>query len=947
VPQFITITAQVFFLERREQQMENVKKLATLAGALCFAAVLPCKVLAEEVVEEIVVTGSYIKRAPEDAPSPVRAIGREELEVSGNTQLSDMVMKLPSVVGSENVTAQEQSVGGAGAANINIRNLGLASTLILIDGKRVNVGTSISNQGEQFVDINRLPFIMVENIEILKDGASALYGSDAVAGVANFKLRNDFEGFEIQAMYQDSLKGREVKFDDYDLPEIYRSGIEGFSKDTSNDMDIGAIWGFGNDNTHFVIGGNYFEREPLHTVDRDYAIRDVIDGSVGGPSPFNLPQDMFGSLIIPGVGEIPAANLIEDSSCVALGSYRTRNSGLCSTKNDLLSRDIFSQERRKQLMATFTHAFNDQVEAYGHFGMSENTVTINQSPSFPITSQATFAADNPGLIYEVNNAIGSVLTTGTAPYGDDVSNRLSSQLLGTDYPLPVLTFVPGVVNPIDPDSVLSSIGSVTFNGVARPSVVHLDHAQGVPADVDGDGVVEAGEIFKGRNQSSVERETRLVMVGVRGDLSETWSFDASYSFSKEESVTKFFDTVSERLQNALNGYFGTGCDRNAPGQQPGEGLCTWFNPYGNSILEPDRVVLDGNGNPHTLGNDAAYTDALMGEGVVSGDTRLNVVDLIASTSSLFGWQMAGGGVGFAVGAQYREEKQRVGGNELATDPSFPFSFTGPTTPYSASQDIYAIFGELALPITDSLEAQLAVRYEDYGGDTGDTVDPKLALRWEALDNLVLRGSVGTSFRGPSLNQKFGRGTGLQFVVPPSQEVLDANFGPGTPSNLFGSGVFARLPTFGNEGLQPEESTNFNIGVIWSPIDSLSLSLDYFNYKYEDIIISEDFRGLANDCQVAWGLAGRPASILPDGSFNPDYLGVEPCNFRNLDGDASTPDILLDTQGNPLSVERSFENGTKVETDGLDLLARFNIDSDLGSFGATLDLSWFRHPTQPR
>lgn len=895
----------------------------------------------DRAIEEVIVIGSHIKRAAEDAPSPVRAISREEMLSKGNPQIADMVMKLPSVVGSENVSAQEQSVGGAGAANINIRNLGLASTLILVDGKRVNVGTSISNQGEQFVDINRLPFIMVENLEILKDGASAIYGSDAVAGVANFRLRNDFEGFEIQAMYQDSFKGRETNFDDYGLPEIYRAGIEGFSKDGSSDTDIGAIWGFGNDRTHFVVGGNYFERDPLHSVDRDFAVRDIVDGGVGGPSPFNLPQDMFASLIVPNVGEIPAANLIEDSSCVALGSYRTRNSGLCSTKNDLLSRDIFSQERRKQLMAVFTHELSDAVELYGHVGFSENQIVINQSPSFPITSQTTFTADNPGLIYEVNNAIQSVLNTGTAPFGDDVANRLSSQSIGSPYPLPVLAFVPGVVNPLDADAVLASIGSVTFNGVALPSVVHLLHAQGVPADVNGDGVVGPDEIFRWRNQSKIERDTRMFMLGARGDFNESWSFDASYSFSKEDSWHRFFDTVTQRLRDGLNGFFGTGCNPNAPGQAPGVGPCTWFNPFGNAILEPDRVVADGNGNLHTLGNDAAATAALFGEGIVTAETRLTVLDAVVSTPALFDWQLGGGSVGFAFGAQYREEKMSAGGNELATDQSFPFGFTGPSVPFSATQDVYAVFTELALPLTPSLDVQIALRYEDYGGDTGDTLDPKLAIRWQALDSVVLRGSVGTSFRGPSLNQKFGRGTGLQFTSPPELEVLEANFGPGTPASLFGSGVFARLPTFGNEALQPEESTNFNIGVIWTPNDAITLSVDYFNYDYDKIIVTEDFRGLANDCQVAWGLAGTPSATLPDGSVNPAYLAITPCNFRDLDGNPNTPDILLDAVGNPLSIQRTFVNGTQLKTSGLDVLARYFLDTaDAGAFSATLDLSWF-------
>jgi iron complex outermembrane receptor protein len=904
---------------------------------LGYAVVATSSAWAEEVIEEVVVLGSYIKRAPEDAPSPVRVIGREEMEAAGRPQLADYVMTLPSVVGSENVTAQEQNVAGAGAANINIRNLGLSSTLVLINGKRLNVGTSVSNQGENFVDINRLPSIMIENVEILKDGASATYGSDAVAGVANFKLRDRFEGFEIQGFYQDSFKGNEVSFNKVGLPEIYRPVIEARSKDTYSDLDLGAIWGFGNDKTHFVIGANYFKRDPLESVDRQFAINDIADDSVGLPSPFNLPQDMFGSVILaPGL-EIPGAALINDSSCVALGHYRTRNSGLCSTKLDLLSRDIFSKEERRQLLATFTHDLSDRVEIYGHFGGSETDVRINQSPSFPITSQVPFSSANPGFQFEVLNGFQSLLTTGTAPFGDDVNNRLASLLAGQPYPLPVLPFVPpelGGPNPLDPFAILSQVGTLTFNGVMRPSLLHLAQIAGVPADVDGDGVVEEGEIFRNRNQSTIDRETRVFMIGARGDLNDTWSFDTSFNYSSEKSITVFYDTVTDRLSDALNGWFGLGCDKDAYG--PGEGPCTWFNPFGSSMLLPDVVFPDGNGNLHTLGNDAAAVHALEGEGVATARSSLIVVDAIMSTNEFFGWELGGGGVGFAIGAQYRKEEYKAGGNELATDPSFPFAFTGPAIPFDADQDIWAIFTEFALPITEDLEFQLALRYENYGEQTGDTLDPKVAFRWQAADSLVLRASAGTSFRGPSLVQKFGTGTGLEFILPPPPEVVAAN----VPGQTFGSGVFARLPTYGNPGLQPEESVNFNIGVIWSPNENLSISLDYFNYDYEDVIVPDDFRGLANDCQINWGLAGRPVPQNVDGSFNADYLAVEACNFLDLDGDPGTPDIFLDTQGNPLTVQRSYVNGTDVENSGLDILARYTIPTDVGTFGATLDFAWF-------
>lgn len=920
------------------------------SARLCIAGVTMVVVASQTVsaqdgvIDEIVVTGSYIKRAPEDAPSPVRVIGREEMEAYGRPQLGDFVTTLPSVVGSENVTAQEQSVGGAGAANINIRNLGLASTLVLLDGKRLNVGTSVSNQSEQFVDINRIPSIMIENVEILKDGASAIYGSDAVAGVANFKLRSQFEGFEITGLYQDSFRDGDVSFSELDLPEQFRERVEARTNDSHSDFDIGAIWGFGNERTHFVIGANYFEREPLETLNREFATKRVLDPSVGGPSPFNLPQDMFAATRIPIGGgsfvEVPGTALISDSSCLALAHSRTRNSGLCSTKNDLLSRDIFSEEERKQLLATFTHQLSDDVELYGHFGGSENSVTINQSPSFPLTSQPTFSPDNPGFIFEVQNAFTSLATTGQVPFGDDVANRLSSQLAGVPLPLPVLGFVPveaGGFDITDPAAVLAGVGTITFNGVMRPSLVHLAEIEGVPADLDGDGEIEPGETFRNRNQSNIERDTRVFTLGARGAINDTWDFDVSYGYSEEDSTTEFYDTVTSRMQGALNGFMGVNCDRNAPGQLPGEGPCTWFNPFGTSILLPDTVVADGNGNLHTLGNDPFAVHQLEGQGVTEAETKLTVLDAITSTPSLLNMELPGGGVGFAFGLQYRKEEMRTGGNELATDPSFPFAFTGPSIPFSARQEILAAFTEFALPVTEEFELQLALRYENYSGNTGDTLDPKAAFRWEALDSLVVRGSVGTSFRGPSLVQKFGTGTGLQFITPPSAEVLEANFG--SPEQLFGSGVFARLPTFGNPDLEPEESVNFNVGLIYSPIEALTFSVDYWNYSYDDIIVGDDFAGLVNDCQIAWQFAGRPAS-LDSGEVTDDFLAIEPCNFRDVDNNPATADILLDTQGNPLSVQRSFTNGTELDASGLDFVIRYSQGTDAGVFGTTLDVSWF-------
>jgi outer membrane receptor protein involved in Fe transport len=518
------------------------------------------------------------------------------------------------------------------------------------------------------------------------------------------------------------------------------------------------------------------------------------------------------------------------------------------------------------------------------------------------------------------------------PYGDDVANRLVPGV-----PLPVIPLA-GQYDPTNPAAVLAGVDSIVFNGVIRPSFAALQEIGGlVEADADGDGQTEP---FTHRNESTITRDSKVFMIGARGDLNETWEFDASFSYSDEDSSNTFRDAVTQRVEDALNGYFGVNCDRFDPAQTPGTGDCTWFNPFGSSLLEPDKVVLDGNGNPHTLGNDPAAVKALEGTGVTSSETRLTVAEAIVSTNEFLGWNLAGGSVGFAMGMQYREDRMSTGGNDLATDPSFPLAFTGPSIPFSADDDVYAVFGEMALPVLEGVDVQLALRYEDYGGETGDTLDPKIAVRWQALDNLVLRGSAGTSFRGPSLYQRFGRGTGLQFMAPPSAEVIAAEFPGLAGTSPFGSGVFARLPTFGNPDLDPETSTNFNVGVIWDATEDLRFTADYWSYQFEDIIVGDDARGLINDCQIQWQAAGRPASRDAQGDFTQAYLDVEACNFRDLDNNASTPDIFLDTQGNPLSAQTSFTNGSEMNASGVDFGVAFSKATDWGIFSSNLDLSWF-------
>ena len=151
----------------------------------------------QEVVEEIVVTGSYIKTSSKNDTSPVDIILRDEIDSIGAFLASDITKNLSINSGSENNTDAFTSGSTQGTSNINLRGLGLSSTLVLIDGRRQTVTGAIANDGSVFVNTSTIPLIAIQRVEVLKEGAASIYGSDAVAGVVNYIFRRDFEGFEL------------------------------------------------------------------------------------------------------------------------------------------------------------------------------------------------------------------------------------------------------------------------------------------------------------------------------------------------------------------------------------------------------------------------------------------------------------------------------------------------------------------------------------------------------------------------------------------------------------------------------------------------------------------------------------------------------------------------------------------------------------------------------
>ena len=289
-------------------------------------------------VEEVVVTGSYIKQSPEDAALPVDVVNSEDLFKLGSPSIVELVKSLGVSSGVDGETNQFQSNNLEGTGNINLRGLGAGRTLVLLNGRRnVYSPRAIAEQQQLFVDIKNIPSIALQQVEILKDGAAATYGSDAISGVVNFITRSTFEGFEITASHKNM-------------------------QDSDGDNDISAIFGHDFGNTNLMISASYSERSELRVADRDWAIRpDGFNGNsrayTGIPNPGTiLPLATIGDATtfgIPGFVKDPeSANLAGSiNNLRAFGTY-----------NYTVFDNLIEDENSTNLFSEITHEFNNDVK---------------------------------------------------------------------------------------------------------------------------------------------------------------------------------------------------------------------------------------------------------------------------------------------------------------------------------------------------------------------------------------------------------------------------------------------------------------------------------------------------------------------------------------------------------------------------------------------------------
>ncbi|MDK2769425.1 MAG: TonB-dependent receptor plug domain-containing protein [Sphingomonas sp.] len=239
---------------------------------------------------EIVITGSLIAGTPEDAALPVDVIGAEELAKQGNPTVLDLVKALPSSSASLGDANQfdSRSQGAEGIATVNLRGLSPQRTLVLLNSKRL----ATSGNGVPAVDINLLPQAAIGRVEVLKDGAAATYGSEAIAGVVNFITRTNQRGFQGSGSYR-------------------------FIDGSDGDIDASLSFGHVGENFRVLIAAGYQQRGQLMAKERDWAIRPYAENPQGGWTGGGNPANF---LFLGATGS-PVSGIAADTACAPLGGF--------------------------------------------------------------------------------------------------------------------------------------------------------------------------------------------------------------------------------------------------------------------------------------------------------------------------------------------------------------------------------------------------------------------------------------------------------------------------------------------------------------------------------------------------------------------------------------------------------------------------------------------------
>ena len=826
-------------------------------------------------VEDIVVVGSQIRGASTTAALPVTVVTQEEIIATGAVSGDDLLRSIPQmgdVLFSSANNPQTSNAARGDVNSVNLRSLGVGNTLVLLNGRRIvqhptSQGTSDTGTVPVLsYNSNAIPVSGLERLEVLLDGAAAIYGADAVAGVVNTVLQQDFDGLEMKAQYggAEGTHRREFTFGMFAGKDFERGNLSGFLDYTNRTAQQASDEPY----TASDDRRSLFANVPGYENSTDTDGRSSYTAWANFQTPFQVRRGT--TALTTGAGafhnqpsSFGCTAPVGGDVCLASGNISYSGAGrelrYDGARGTTQSPDI----ERLNLFVSGHYDLDNGVTAFGELGYYTASTQNIQPPTILL---------NPLWIPASNY---------WNPFGP-------------------VTFADGTRNP----NRLAGLTNVPTAGTAVKLVRYRFNDLGAQV-VDVDNL-----------------QSRF-LGGLRGEW-RGFDWESALLYSEAEATDS---------SNAVNL---TALQANLALSTPDA-----YNPFSGGCVNDTSF---GDCTPSSQ----AAIDAITTDLTRVSKTTLALWDFKLSRADVFA--LPAGPVGMALGVEARRETQRddrdadldgtnvfrdsvsgeISQSNIAAVSSNPDTY-GKREVYSAYVEfaVPVVSPEMNIPLVRSLDFQLAGRYEHYS-DFGDVAKPKIAMAWDLVEGVRVRGSYSEGFRAPNLEQtnaaQYGRlSTNNDYI----RCEADLRLGRITNFNQCSQPASASLLVSGNPELQPEESTNQSIGLVLQPwfipeqFGRFTFTLDRWKIEQEKIV----------------GLLGAQSNVVLD------YLNIlNGTRNDNVNRAAVTADDIAFFQGSGItpvgqivSVEDQFINLLPQTVEGLDIGLQWRLrGTPWGNFRASVN-----------
>jgi len=768
--------------------------------------------------QEVVVTGSRIVSPNISSIAPIQTTTIEQINDAGITNVQELLLENPAF-GAPTFSRTNTAflTSGTGVASIDLRNLGTARTLVLINGRRVVSGVP----GSATVDTNVIPTQFLQRTDVLTGGSSSLYGSDAVAGVVNFIYKDNFEGVEANAQYGFTQRG--------DTPTYQANVTAGgnFADDRGNMM---IHLGYSNE-------GGLLSRQRKNTRVDDL---DTFWGVTGDPADYGIPaENRFSGFAPQGRFTAGGRNFTYSPTGVLQEGFSTPVNGF----NRQAFRTIAVPTERYLFAARGHFDITDSIRFIAE-GTYNNTSSAREIEPFPLASNG-----NGGIFPSLNGAV------------------------------PLQTNVNGVLvrNPFVPDAI--------FNAAT---------------DTNGDGIRDlqfARRINEfGSRNGSTSRDFYRFVAGLEGTVFNGFRWDVSYNYGRTTESQQSNGQVNVlNFRNALSaipGPNGTPICADADARSQG---CVPINIYGAGSISPAAVAY-------------IAADQIFQTRITQQQLQGNLTGTLVT--------LPAGDLAVAAGVEYRKETS-FENNDALTNAGLNGGNALPDT--SGSFDVREVYGELNVPLLadtaffQQLNARVSGRISDYS-TVGTVYTWSAGGDWAPVNGLRLRGTYARSVRAPNIGELF-QGPAQTFptgiidpcigVTATSTTAVSANCraAPGVLANIAANGAFVSTQldaqgisgfNSGNPNLNEEKSRSFTGGVVLTASEfglgglfsRLSLTVDYFNIKIDDVITAAPRAFTLTQCyqqnvQASCALISRrPTATANNSSGSLEFVNAPAINGGN-------------------------------------------------------------------